>query len=54
MEKKNGVVETYYANGQLMARKNYKDDKLNGLYEVWYENGQIESRVNYKDGERVE
>ena len=36
-EAKNGVVETYYDNGQLMSRANYEDDKLNGLYESWYE-----------------
>lgn len=25
METKNGVVETYYDNGQLSTRENYKD-----------------------------
>ena len=25
MEKKNGVVETHYGNGQLKSRANYKD-----------------------------
>ena len=27
MEKLNGVVETYYENGQLESRATYKDDK---------------------------
>ena len=49
-EAKNGVVETYYANGQLRTRAIYKDGKLNGLCENWYENGQPESRAIYKDG----
>ena len=49
-EAKNGVVETYYDNGQLMERATYKDDELEGLYEVWYENGQPELRGYYKDG----
>ena len=50
MEKLNGVVETYYDNGQLMSRANYEDDKLNGLYETWYDNGQLWSRTTYKEG----
>jgi uncharacterized protein len=54
MEKKNGVVETYYDNGQPELRANYEDGKLNGLCETWYENGEIESRVTYKDGVVVE
>lgn len=39
MEKKNGVVETYYDNGQLRTRENYKNDKREGLREVWHDNG---------------
>ena len=27
MKKKDGVVETYYDNGQLDSRENYKDRK---------------------------
>ena len=54
MEKKNGVVETYYDNGQLESRSNYKGGNLDGLYEIWNENGQLESRVTYKDGVAVE
>ena len=54
MEKKNGVVETYYDNGQLASKTNYKNGERNGLRETWYENGQLESRVTYKDGVAVE
>ena len=54
MEAKNEVVETYYDNGQLMSRSNYKNDELNGLCEIWYENGQIMARVTYKDCVAVE
>ena len=39
-ESKNGIVETYYENGQLMSKANYEDGKLNGLCETWHENGQ--------------
>ena len=49
-EAKNGVVETYYDNGQLLTRANYKDDKYEGSYESWYENGQQWERETYKDG----
>ena len=34
MEKLNGVVETYYDNGQLQSRANYKGGKLDGLRET--------------------
>ena len=50
MEKKNGVVETHYSNGQLKSRANYKDGKLDGLRETWHDNGKLWSRETYKDG----
>ena len=50
MEKKNGVVETYYDNGQLKSRATYKDGKLDGLFEDWYSDGQLWLRYNYKNG----
>ena len=50
MKKKNGVVKTYYDNGQLESRTNYKDSKLNGLHESWYENGKPRESTMYKDG----
>ena len=50
MEKElNGVVESFYGNGQLQSRANYKDGNLDGLCEVWYDNGQLRTRANYKD-----
>ena len=52
MEKKNGVVETHYGNGQLESRANYKDGKLDGFID-WWHNGQIKLRANYKDGVAV-
>ena len=56
MEKKNGVIETHYGNGQLQSRATYKNEKLNGLFEDWHENGNLKlhkltgglSRSNYK------
>ena len=51
MEKKNGVVETYYESDQIESRTNYKAGKLDGLREVWFENGKLLARANYKNGE---
>ena len=50
MEKKNGVVETHYGNGQIEEIKTYKDGNLDGLREFWYGNGELETRETYEDG----
>jgi len=34
---------TWYENGQLQSRRNYKDDMQDGLQEEWYANGQLRS-----------
>jgi antitoxin component YwqK of YwqJK toxin-antitoxin module len=47
--KPNGLIKTWYKNGQLELERNYTDGELNGLLKVWYENGQLKSEVNYKD-----
>ena len=44
------VVKTYYDNGELKSRANYKNDERDGLYEIWYSNGQLWTRAIYKDG----
>ena len=49
-EAKNGVVETYYDNGQQLSRANYKNGKLDGLYESWNKDGRQWTRANYKNG----
>ena len=51
-EAKNDVVETYYGNGQLWSRANYKDGNLDGLCEEWSRDGKLRSRANYKNGKR--
>lgn len=50
MENLNGIYETYYDNGQIKTRKNYKDNKLDGLSEEWYDNGQMRESKNFKNG----
>ena len=49
-EVKNDVVKTYYDNGELKSRANYKNGERDGQYEIWYSNGQIWTSANYKDG----
>ena len=56
---KDGVVETFYKNGQLKFRGNYKTGKRDGLWEWFHENGQLKKTRVYKnprtkDGELVE
>ena len=46
-----GLVESYYENGQLKTKATYKDDERDGPSEYYYESGQLEWRVIYKDGE---
>ena len=45
-----GSSVEYHENGQLSARRLYKDGKREGLAELYYENGQLWVRENYKDG----
>ena len=54
MEKLNGVVETYYDNGKLWTRENYKGNNLDGQRETWHSNGQLWLSAIYKDGVVVE
>ena len=49
-----GPFETYYENGQLDERGNYKDGKEDGVWEKYYENGELEERDNWKDGELID
>ena len=45
---------TYYENGQLRERGNYKDGEGEGEWIVYDENGQIADISIYIDGEWVE
>ena len=49
MEELDGVVETFYSNGQQLLRANYKDDTPDGLCEVWYKNGQPQTLNNIRN-----
>ena len=47
-----GVTGSYFENGQLQQRANFKAGELDGLYESYFENGQLTSRSNWKAGKR--
>ena len=47
-----GIVESFYENGNLRNKVNYKDAEPKGLIEWYYENGQLEKKGNYKEGLR--
>lgn len=51
--KRNGLHERWYDNGQLRLRTTYKDDKVDGLFEYWYGNGRLKMRATYKDGKPI-
>ena len=54
MKELDGVVETFYSNGQLESRETYKGDSLDGLCERWGRDGKLSSSATYKNGEVVE
>ena len=41
---------TYYENGQLKGRAEFKGDDFNGLRDEFHENGQLKQTGNYQDG----
>ena len=47
---RHGLYESFYENGQLDYRGNYKNGKKEGLWESYYTNGQFRRKENYKDG----
>lgn len=45
-----GIQEAFYANGQPLYRRYYKDGKEEGQHYRWYNNGQLLSIRNWKEG----
>ncbi|MDG2096303.1 MAG: hypothetical protein P8J83_02385 [Paracoccaceae bacterium] len=48
--KRDGFWESYYENGQLNWKGNYKNDNLDGPWEYYHKNGQLSFKGNYVDG----
>ena len=46
------VLESYYSNGQLLSKGNYKDGKESGLWELYHRNGQLWEKGSYVDGKK--
>ena len=45
-----GLYESYYENGQLLIKQNYKDNIEDGPCESYYENGQLAFKRTFKNG----
>ena len=45
-----GVVESFYENGQLSSRTNYKDGKKEGFYKRFHRNDELMVKGNFKGG----
>ena len=45
-----GIAASYYNNGQVKARINYKDGYKEGASETYFQNGQLKTKRNFKNG----
>jgi antitoxin component YwqK of YwqJK toxin-antitoxin module len=50
---KNGLLTSWYPNGQKEYERTFKNREYDGLQTTWYENGQMKREETYKDGYRV-
>ena len=44
---------SYYENGQIKEKSNYKDWKKIGLKRTYYEDGNLESEINYDENGQI-
>ena len=51
--KRDGLVTTWYENGQMKQEGTFRDGKRDGLVTQWYENGKKQLEVTFKDGELI-
>lgn len=51
--KLNGVYKTFYSNGKLQQKSNYRNDKKNGKSLFYNEEEQLIMEYEYKNGEKV-
>jgi hypothetical protein len=49
-----GLYETFYKNGQLQIKGNFKDGQIDGLYEMYLENGELMFVHCYKKSTSVD
>lgn len=48
---KDGEWLTYYGQGGVMKRKNYKRGQLHGKVELYFKNGKVKASTHYSDGQ---
>ncbi len=48
-----GPLVSYYENGKLWFKGNFKDDKADGSFEWYRDNGQLERKAIYKNDELI-
>jgi len=53
-DKREGVWEWYYENGQLNRKGSYIYGKMDGFWEEYYENGQLNWKGSYKNEKPVD
>ena len=51
---KDGLVETFYKNGQFQLKGNLQDGKKDGLWEDFDTNGNLTKTETWENGELVE
>jgi antitoxin component YwqK of YwqJK toxin-antitoxin module len=49
IKNKNGILESYYSNGNVYDRRVYVDNKLNGEYVRYYDDNTIMKKINFID-----
>ncbi len=51
-EKRDGVWEAYYKDGDLKSKGEYKNGEKEGVWEAYYKDGDLKSKGEYKNGEK--
>lgn len=49
-DKRHGIYQSYYADGQPYVRSVYEHDKLHGLHQSWRADGQPDVEIQYERG----
>ena len=49
-----GIVESYYENGNLRNKVNYKDGKKDGVWVNFNQDGSLEKTETWKDDEKID
>ena len=50
INKKNGKLIRWYANGLKSEEEFYKNDEKHGKFKYWFDNGRLEKEEKYSNG----